>query len=76
MPTFKKIPKKVKEKGCIASGRYCIFTGLMQYGKVNAVLSKAERRGSIPNVGYVVVKGKRYYYCLYGSLANPDIYAK
>ena len=76
MPTFQKIPKKVKAKGCVASGRYCVFAGLMQAGNAFTALAKAEKRGAIPMVGYITVKGKRYYYCLYGLVDDPDIYAK
>lgn len=75
MPTFQKIPKKVKEKGCIALGRYCVFAGFLEAGKVVLAIQKAEKRGAIPAVGYITIKGKKYYYCLYGLLNDPDIYS-
>lgn len=76
MPTFQKIPVPVKEKGCIASGRYCVFASLMEAGDVFLALEQAEQHGAIPVVGYVTIKGKRYHYCLYGLVDNPDVYAK
>jgi len=75
MPTFKKIPKKIKAIGSIASGRYCVFAGLMNAGKVFTALEKAHKKGAIPMVGYVTVKGEKFFYCLYGLVDDPDIYA-
>lgn len=77
MPTFKKIPKKIKDKGCVASGRFCVFAGLLQAGNAFVALEKADKKGSsIPVVGFITVKGKRYYYCLSGFINDPDIYSK
>lgn len=75
MATFKKIPKQIKAIGSVASGKYCVFAGIMEVGKVLKALEKAEKKGKLPMVGYQTVQGKKYYYCLYGLVNDPDIYA-
>ena len=76
MPTFKKIPQKVKDTGCIGIDRYAVFCkGLLKASSVVDKLSKAEKKG-IPAVGYVTIKGEKIYYCRYGFVDDPDIYAK
>lgn len=76
MPTFKKIPQKIRATGSIASGKYCVFTNLLNSGKVFTALLKAEKKGNIPMVGYIMLNGIKFYYCLYGLVNDPDIYAK
>lgn len=77
MPTFKKIPKDVKAIGAIGCGPYAIFCkGLLKASDVANRLQKAEKRNGIPVVGYVSLKGEKIYYCRYGFVDDPDVYAK
>lgn len=78
MPTYSKIPQNIKKLHTTASGRYVVFTkgGLLEAGEVFVRLEEAEKRKTIPLVGYVTIKGKKYYYCAYGLFNDPDIYTK
>ena len=75
MPTASKIPKEIKKLHSTASGRFVVFTkgGLLEAGKVFVRLEKAAKKG-VPPVGYLTIKGKKYYYCAYGLFNDPSIY--
>jgi len=76
MPTFKKIPKEIRVIGAVAIGRYAIFCkGVLKASTIATKLDKAEKNG-IPAVGYVTMKGEKIYYCRYGLINDPDVYAK
>jgi hypothetical protein len=76
MPTYSKIPANVKAIGAIAIGRYAIFCkGLLKASDVGSKLNKADKNKGIPAVGYISHKGEKIYYCRYGFVNDPDIYA-
>lgn len=77
MATYKKIPADVKAKGCICTGHFAVFCkGLLKASAVAAKLYKADKkRGGIPVVGYITHNKERVYYCRYGFVDDPDIYA-
>ena len=77
MPTYKKIPKDAKAIGAIAIGQYAIFCkGLFKAGMLYNKLIAADKKRSIPAVGYISYKGEKVYYCRYGFVNDPDVYAK
>jgi hypothetical protein len=77
MPTYSKIPKKVREVGCIAINEWAIWcTGLLKAGVIMTRICRADKRGGLPLVGYVSYKGERVYYCRYGLVGDEDIYSK
>jgi hypothetical protein len=75
MPTYKKIPASVKAEGCVASLDFAIFCkGLLTASEIIGRLYKADKKRSIPIVGYVIFKKKRVFYCRIGFVDDPDIY--
>lgn len=74
MPTYSKIPQKEKAKGAITSGRFAVFGRLLSVGPAFTKLQSIKK--AFPAHGYITIVGKRYYYCLYGLVDDPDIYAK
>ncbi len=70
-----KIPPEEKKKGAIASGRFAVFGSLLTVGPAMVELDRmfSTKRG-LPAHGHVTIKGKRFYYCLYGFVDDPDIY--
>lgn len=76
MPTYKKIPPAVKEIGAVGITKWAVFCrGLLKAALVVDKLEKAEKRGGVPIVGYLQMDGERIYYCRYGFVDDPDIYA-
>lgn len=76
MPTYCKIPAKLKGEG-IAAGAYVIWCKFKELGTVGNALHAVDLRDGIPAMGKIMVKGKYYYYCRYGMLSDPDfLYAK
>lgn len=74
MPTYAKIPQSEKAKGAVASGSFAVFGGIMSVGAAFTALQKIKT--AIPAHGYITVAGKRFYYCRYGFLDDPEIYSK
>ena len=76
MPTYKKIPPRVKKQGAVAIGRYGIFcSSVITAAEIATTLGTLEDKKTIPMVGYVTRKGQRIYYCLQGLLEDPIIYS-
>ena len=76
MPTYSKIPAKEKAKGAVANGGIAVFGGMLSVGPAMVKLQKADASKGIPAYGYITIEGKRWYYCRYGFLDDPDIYSK
>jgi|GEM_PF-2599498 len=75
MPKYCKIPHFLKGEA-IASGHYCVFGNLLEVGPAFIALVKKDKATGIPAHGIIQVKGKKYYYCRYGFVSDPDIYTK
>ena len=77
MPSFCKIPQEVKKTGCVAIGHYAVFCkSAVTAAQVATVIRKHDLEKGIPAVGFLTIKGKKFYYCRYGFVNDPDIYAK
>lgn len=76
MPTFKKIPQKVKDEKAIAIGPFAVFCkGILKAAEVVKRLEKAEQKnGSIPAHGSLMYKNQQVYYCRVGLVNDADIY--
>jgi hypothetical protein len=74
MPTYAKIPKKIDKTQTVAIGSWVIF--VKSLSEASAVAIALSRYDSAPLVGHITLKGKKYYYCRYGFLNDPDIYSK
>lgn len=75
MPTFKRIPASVKEKGCVAIGGWAVFCkGILRASEVVTRLQRADSKGKCPIVGCLMFKGEKIYYCRYGFVDDADIY--
>lgn len=75
MPTYCKIPWKVREKKGVAVHRWVIFgTGLVLSVKLASKLEDIFDRKACPMVGKIKYKGKNYYYCMYGIVEDNSIY--
>ena len=76
MPTASKIPKEIRQLHSTASGRFVVFTkgGILEAGNVFVKLVKAAAKQGVPPVGYLTIKGKKYYYCAYGLFNDSSIY--
>ncbi|MGZ3999593.1 MAG: hypothetical protein ACXVIY_03145 [Mucilaginibacter sp.] len=67
----------MRKIGAIASGHYAVFAkGPLQASPAFVALHKADVSTGIPAYGKITVKGKVFYYCRYGFVNDPDIYAK
>lgn len=71
-----KLPKRLfKNPDVCVMAQYCVFeASFLQAAKVATHLSKKHVKG-LAAMGRVTVAGKKYYYCLYGFLYDPDIYS-
>jgi hypothetical protein len=74
MPTHAKIPKKIKKIGATASGGFVVFGGMLSVGPAMVKLQSFKK--AIPAHGHLTIKGRKYWYCRYGLVDDPDIYAK
>ena len=76
MATFCKIPKNVKNIGCIAIGNYAIFCkGVVKAANVHDKLIQSEKKG-IPAVGFLHFNKEKVYYCRLGFVNDKKIYQK
>ncbi|MBD1364398.1 hypothetical protein IDJ77_11315 [Mucilaginibacter sp. ZT4R22] len=77
MPTYSKIPIAQKKIGRYDFGGYSVFCKSFALAtQITQALFKADTSRGIPGYGYLILKGKKYYYSRYGFADDPDTYTK
>lgn len=71
-----RIPQHLKDSpDKIAIGAFCVFAGsLLTAGAIVEKLYKKEGKHGLPACGFMHYKGKKYWWCRYGFVNDPDIY--